>query len=237
MNPRLTYAQAIPGITPGRGIGIIETRGLVRLLDAIRMIEPCTSWTSDDRRQIRAWMSAYLDWLLTSSNGKDEQAAKNNHGSWYDAQTAALALFLGRPELTRRIVEASKKRVAVQIRADGRQPFEETRTRSLDYSIFNLEALMQLAELGRKDGVNLWSYEAPNGASIRRALDYLATYADPTKPWQGEQITPIDATRMLEVLRMGELVFNDSSYRALIEHMPQDRVRSHRVQLLYPAHV
>ena len=237
MNPRLTYAQAIPGITDGRGIGIIETRGLIRLLDAIRLLEPSPGWTPEDRGQIREWMRAYLDWLLTSPNGKDESAAKNNHGSWYDAQTAALALFLGQPALTKRIVEASKtRRVAVQIRPDGRQPLEETRTRSLDYSIFNLEALMQLAELGRTVGVDLWHYRAPQGGSIRKALAYLATYADPAMKWEGEQITPIDPTGMLDVLRMGELVFDDASYGALIARMPRDRVRAQRIQLLYPPH-
>jgi alginate lyase len=238
MNPRLTFAQAIPGITEGRGIGIIETRGLIRLLDAIKLIEPCASWTSDDRREIRQWMSAYLDWLLTSRNGQDERAAKNNHGTWYDAQAAALALFLGRPALTRQIVAESKtRRIALQIRPDGRQPLEEARTRSLDYSIFNLEALIQLAELGRRVGVDLWRYEAPNGSSIRKALDYLATYADTTRKWASEQITPIDATRLLEVLRVGDLVFNDTSYHAQIDRMPRDRVHANRVQLLYPPRV
>jgi len=236
MNPRLTYAQAIPGVTDGRGIGIIETRGLIRLLDALRMLERSSSWKRDDRRATREWMGAYLDWLLTSPNGRDEQAAKNNHGSWYDAQTAALALFLGRSELTRRIVEASKaRRIAVQITPDGRQPLEETRTRSLDYSIFNLEALMQLAEIGTKVDVDLWHYEAPSGGSIRGALAYLSAYADPARKWEGEQITAIDATRMLEVLRLGELVFNDATCTALIARMPADRVRVHRVQLLYPS--
>jgi hypothetical protein len=238
MNPSLTYAQAIPGITAGRGIGIIETRGLVRLLDAIALLEPSPSFTATDRREIREWMRAFLDWMLTSKNGRDEQAARNNHGSWYDAQTAALALFLGRPELTRQIVQSSKtRRVAVQVQPDGSQPFEQTRTRSFDYSVFNLEALMQLAELGRKVGVDLWHYQAPTRGSIQKALDHLAPYADTTRKWHGEQITPMDATRLLEVLRMGELVFNDARYRTLIARMPQDRVRAHRVQLLYPPRV
>ena len=238
MNPSLTYGQAIPGITAGRGIGIIETRGLVRLLDAIALLETSPGWTPSDRREIREWMAAYLDWLLTSKNGRDEQSAKNNHGSWYDAQTAALALFLGRPELTRRIVQASKtRRVAVQIQPDGGQPFEQSRTRSFDYSVFNLEALMQLAELGRKVGVDLWNYRAPKGGSIRQALDHLTPYADTNRKWQGEQITPVDATRLLEVLRLGQLAFNDAKYRGLIARMRQDRVRVQRMQLFYPPRV
>jgi hypothetical protein len=235
MNPNLEYAQAIPGITTGRGFGIIESRTLPRLLDDITLLQGSPSWTARDRQGMQEWMSAFLQWLLTSRNGRDEWAARNNHGSWYDAQTAALALFVGRPELARQILESSKtRRTAVQIKPDGSQPLELARTRSFDYSVFNLEALMQLAELGRKLEVDLWHYEAPGGGSIRKALDYLAPYADPTRKWPGQQITPVDPSRLLLVLRMGELTYRDPRYRALIANIPQQHTRAHRVQLLYP---
>ncbi len=235
MNPSLTYGQAIPGITDGRGIGIIETRGIVRLLDAVAMLDEAPSFMPADRRALSQWFSDYLDWLLTSRNGRDELAAKNNHGSWYDAQTAALALFLGKPDLTRRIIAASEtRRVATQIKADGSQPLEEARTRSFEYSVMNLEGLIQLAELGRKVGVDLWHYQPPAAGGIRKAIDYLAPYADTTKKWHGQQITAVDATRLLEVLRMSELVFQDARYTALIARMPRDRIAQHRIQLLVP---
>ena len=69
---------------------------------------------------------------------------------------------------------------------------------------------------------------------MRRALDYLSRYADATNEWEKEQITPIAPARMLELLRVGQLVYGDTAYGALIARMPQDAVRTDRAQLLYP---
>lgn len=80
MNPNLNHAQYVPGQSEGRGYGIIETRSLVQLVDAVRLLEGSSAWTSADREGFAAWMNAFVDWLLTSKNGKEEAAAANNHG-------------------------------------------------------------------------------------------------------------------------------------------------------------
>src|SRR5438132_1683376 len=67
MNPHLRYGQGIPGVTQGRAAGIIETRGLVGVVDAIGMLERSPSWTAADQRGMAQWLSAYLGWLRSSA--------------------------------------------------------------------------------------------------------------------------------------------------------------------------
>jgi hypothetical protein len=95
MNPNLDFGQAVPGINNGRGIGIIETIALTGIADAASLLKGASSWTTADDKSLKQWYSQYLNWMLTSKNGKDEHAAKNNHGTWYYAQAIDFALFTG----------------------------------------------------------------------------------------------------------------------------------------------
>jgi len=236
MNPNLVYGQAIPGITEGRGIGIIETGRLIRVADALAMMDASTSLTADDRAGMRRWMGEYLDWLLASPNGLDEKAWYNNHGTWYDAQTAALALYLGRDTLAREIVAGTTRlRMATQIQPDGRQPEELARTRSFSYSAFNLEAFSELAEMGRQVGIDLWHYRPERGGTLRAALDYLAPYADPAVRWQGQQITAEGPAALALHLARARRVYTDARYGELLARIPPAEVAESRALLLYPA--
>src|SRR5205085_2238 len=135
MNPNFNQAQAIPGVNNGRGIGMIESRSLMQVCDAVGLLARSTNWTAADDGGMQTWIREFLEWTQTSKNGKDERAAKNNHGSWYDAQTAHMALFLGETNLARQIIESVKtKRIAIQIKPDGSQPLELARENSFGYS-------------------------------------------------------------------------------------------------------
>jgi hypothetical protein len=176
MNPNMNYAQGIPCQVDGRGIGIIEfSYALTQVLDSAAILdEGAPGWTSADHAGITNWSSQFLTWLRTSSNGKNEAAAQNNHGSFYDMMSAALALYTGQRDLAKCIVvTAETKRIAVQIQADGVQPLELTRTRSWHYFNFNLVALTRLADIGQHVGVNLWAYTSPSGGSLTTAVSYL----------------------------------------------------------------
>src|SRR5215207_1831227 len=48
MNPNLNFGQGIPGISPGRGIGMIETRAMYRAIDAAIILQSSQFWPTGD---------------------------------------------------------------------------------------------------------------------------------------------------------------------------------------------
>ena len=235
MNPNLRYAQAIPGVTDGRGIGIIDLRNMSTIVDDVLLLRTAPAWGASDEAAMRDWCRAYLTWLLTSAQGKEEDAQRNNHGTWYDAQVATLALFVGDTALARRrIGESAKARLASEIAPDGRQPNELSRTRSLHYSLFNIDPFARLAELGRLVGVDLWHFEASNGASLRKAVMFVAPYFDPKNAWPGQELTPAKPRDFLRTMRQASLAYSDPALNTAIRAVGQDVLQRDRSRLLYP---
>src|SRR5215467_10278554 len=201
MNPHLNFGQGIPGITTGRGTGIIDSRNLADVVDAAGLLAASKNWTSADEKGLKKWFADYLSWLQQSPIGQDEAKAANNHGTFYDVQVADFALFTGNPELAREVIELSKqKRLARQVMPDGSQPLEAARTRGLSYSLFNIEALMKLALLGEHVAVDLWNYRTEDGRSVPKTLDYALPFAAGDKKWEHQQITEFKAQEIVPLL-------------------------------------
>jgi len=200
MNPNLEYAQAIPGINNGRGIGIIETRGLVGVADAVGLLEGSKSFTESQKKLLQQWYAQYLSWLLSSKNGNDEHAAKNNHGTWYYAQVIDFALFTGDKKKAAQLVEESKKRLDIQLTKEGKQPLELERTNAMGYSTMNLRGWLDVAKLAENTGIDLWSYKTPLGAGIQNALEWLKPYALGKEKWEYQQISKYNPAEFYPIL-------------------------------------
>ncbi len=183
----------------------------------LRMPLPCLGvlivGRKADESALETWFSDYYQWLTTSKNGHDEAKAKNNHGSWYDFQAAGIALFLGKQGDARAILmDVRTKRIAVQIEADGKQPLELARTKSFGYCVFNLDALTRLGDMGNQAGVDIWKYQAPNGGSIRTAIDFLVPFALKGGQWSYQDITGFDGDALRIPLLRSAIQFHDSKY-------------------------
>jgi hypothetical protein len=221
MNPNLQFAQGIPGINTGRGIGLIETRGLASVVDSIGLLSGSNSWTRADQSGMEEWFSKFLQWMQESKNGKDEAASKNNHGTYYDAQIVAFALFLRRADLAKSVLETAKtKRLALQIEPDGRQPLELARTKAWSYSIMNLQGLMLLARLAESVGVDLWGYQTQDGRSIRKALDFLVPFVSRQK-WPYQQLGAWPPQQIYPLIRVAAYKYKDPEILAILSELPK----------------
>jgi hypothetical protein len=222
MNPNLEYAQAIPGRNSGRGIGLIETRNIPRVFDSIGLLAGSKAWSKEDLDRFNFWVATYLKWLTTSVNGRAESKEANNHGTFYDVQLVACALFLGQTELARNTLEAAKtNRIAKQIEPDGRQPLELARTKSWGYSNMNLSGLIELAELGQSVGMDLWNYQTADKRGIRQAIVFLAPFTADHSLWKTQQIVEFNDTELFSNMRRAAAIYHDAAYVKLMATVPK----------------
>jgi hypothetical protein len=235
MNPNLDYAQGIPGVNSGRGIGIIETIAFTGIADASAILKQSKSWTNKDDKALKQWYKKYLKWLQKSKNGIDEMNEENNHGTFYDMQVADFALFTGKKKIAEQALNRSKHRMEVQIEKDGKMPLELERTQALWYSTYNLEGWFKLAQLADVAGVNLWTYSAKNGGSIKKALDWLAPFAIGEKPWPYQQISEYKKENIFILFVQAAKKYKEKKYLELADKT-NVKLKDPVAALLYTIH-
>lgn len=220
MNPNLNHGQFVRGRSTGRCYGIIETRRFFNVIDGVGMLAGSKAWSAEDQKGMEDWFGEYLRWMSESKLGKEEAATLNNHGTWYDVQVATFMLFVGDEAGARKVLEAAKeRRIAAQIEADGRQPQELARTKSLGYSTMNLTGMTHLAELGRRVGVDLWNYRGPEGESIRAAIGWLWPYAAGEKKWEHEEIVGVRGSAMYVALMRAARAYGEQRYAEMAREL------------------
>lgn len=197
MTPHLIYAQVRIGWdrNKGLGAGIIEMKDLYYFLDAVRLLQANEALNNAEIESLRQWFREYLEWLLKDEQGRRERTRRNNHGTYYDLQVAAIAAWLGEVIVLRNALRDARLRVSQQFEPDGRQPEEMKRTITAHYCCFNLQGWVHLAELAdRTLGVDLWSGDS-EGRSLRKAVEWTLQYRG--KEWPFPQVEPFDAERFV----------------------------------------
>lgn len=210
MNPNLNFGQAIKGENTGRGAGLIDMRHLLKVMDGIGLLNGSSEWSSADQQGMVKWFTDFLNWMQTSKIGVSELKAPNNHGMWYDALRLSIALFIDDTKLAKEVFQNAQDRLDKQMDTDGNFPLELQRTTSLHYSVFVLDALFNIAQMGEYVGVDLWNYHSPSGKSIKKGFDAIHPYIAMQKKWPGQQIKEFNFEEGVHLLKCGYRKLNCS---------------------------
>ena len=221
MNPRLDYAQAIPGVSPGRGIGIIDALHLIEIPRAVRALEKSAAFQVD----LKPWFRELAEWMVTSKNGQEEAQTKNNHAVAFYLQLAVYADFVGDvAKLTQCRKQLKEVFVPQQMALDGSFPLELERTKPYGYSIFQLDNMALLCQVLSTPSDNLWSFTLPDGRGIRKALAFLYPFlADKSKWPRKPDVQAWDGWPARQPsLLLGGLALGEKSYIELWKKLPAD---------------
>jgi len=112
---------------------------------------------------------------LDAMDGRPRGATTNWQS--HRIKLATLAAFqVGDPTLIARARAAFERQIAANLRADGSTLDFEERD-ALHYVTYDLDPLMMAALAAQAHGHSWFDWEAPNGASLPRSLEWLARFA------------------------------------------------------------
>lgn len=184
MNPNMLYAQAIWGRFTGRGIGLIDAYHFVEVVRSVKMLEKHGGLTAEQVAPVKAWFAEFLNWMTTHQYGIDEMNAKNNHGTCWAVTAAAMADLTGNEEVKKLCRERFKTVfLPAQMADDGSFPLELKRTKPYGYSLFNIDAMCNLAEILSTPDNNLWEFSTPDGKNLKKGMEYIFPFIADKSKW------------------------------------------------------
>jgi len=188
MNPHMLYAQAIWGRVTGRGIGLIDAYHLVEVARSVQILEEKKGITQEQAIQIKEWFDEFLTWMTTHKYGIDEMNTENNHAVCWLATASSMAVLTDNQEITNLCTERFKT-IALpdQMADDGSFPRELQRTKPYGYSLFNIDAFCNVAQILSNSRNNLWKFEADSGKSLQKGMEFIFPFIKDKTSWTYEK--------------------------------------------------
>ena len=184
MNPNMSYAQAIKGRVPGRGVGLIDGNHLVEPAQAIMYLHKQGFIPETEFKQYQAWFAEFLTWMTTHEYGIDERERKNNHGTCWVLQAATFAKLTENEAVLDYCRERYKTVLLPnQMSPDGSFHLELSRTKPYGYSLFNMDMMASVCHILSTPEDNLWTYELDDGQSMAKGMEYIYPFIKDKSLW------------------------------------------------------
>jgi hypothetical protein len=227
MNPNASFSQGIPGRTPGRAEGVLDTFRLMRVVEGIGLIAPAKALSATEQGALEKWFSDYVTWMAMSPTGREERDAHNNHALWYDFQIVQFALFARREDVAREVVgQVVQRRFAQQIENDGSLPSELGRTRAFHYTVFALRAAAGLADLAHCLDADLWRSTTRDGRGLKVGIDFLLPYVGREREFPYPDPKPGPSEELFELFARAAWEYDEPKYRRATAMLAQHNPRS-----------
>lgn len=184
MNPDMLYSQAISGRFTGRSIGLIDAYHLVEVAQSVKVLSDKGGISEKQAAKIKKWFSQFLTWMTTHEYGIKEMNAENNHGTCWLATASSMAVLVGNQEVMGMCINRFKLILLPnQMAADGSFPRELNRTKPYGYSLFNMDAFCNVAQILSTPENDLWKFITADGLSLKIGMEYMYPFIVDKSKW------------------------------------------------------
>ncbi len=188
MNPDMLYAQAIWGRFTGRGIGLIDAYHLVEVAQSAKILIDNHVVPENQSDKIKEWFGSFLNWMTTHKYGIDEMNAKNNHATCWVATASSMAVLSGNNQVRQMCADRFKTILLPnQMAGDGSFPLELKRTKPYGYSLFNIDAMCNVAQILSTPDDNLFEYKTTDGKTLKKGLEFIYPFIKDKTKWPYEK--------------------------------------------------
>ena len=187
MNPNMNYAQAIKGVCPGRGVGLIDAIHLVEPARSISVLYELNGLDEKTFKPLQKWFAEFLEWMTTHEYGIDERERKNNHGTCWVMQAAEYARLTENETMMDYCRDRYKTvLLPIQMADDGSFPMELERTKPYGYSLFNIDIMAAVCHIFSNEEENLFEYKLEDGRGLEAALNFIYPFIEDKSKWELE---------------------------------------------------
>lgn len=137
------------------------------------------AFSPEEQGRVELWLRQVAQ-AEQRTGRKTSTTTRNNWNSHRLKVIGLIAFLLHDPSLIANVVAGYRRQVAGDLDADG-SSFDFHERDALHYHLYTLEPLLTLAIDARRNGIDLYDYQAPSGASLPKSLQFLVPYCDGTK--------------------------------------------------------
>ncbi len=177
----------------GYGGDIVLFVSFFDLFTAEYLLADYSGWNLPTRAAVKRWTRAMIDPQRPLMFYQGVEMYNN----WEDARLLYLAtgaLLLDDLDLLLEVFARWRQILPMKMTDAGELPRETMRTRSMHYTLFALDSTIQVAEIARQCGVDLYNCNI-NGRCIKKAADYAAHYLLHMDQWPHKMIEPLTDER------------------------------------------